>query len=82
MLSVSVLVIAAISLASTAAAHPQAALHLAANPGEAGRLLAATQLPWAGIIYMGCGVTNGGLVAEIVALQVGVVLPGLWARLV
>jgi hypothetical protein len=70
MLSVSVLMIAAISLASTAAAHPQATLHLLANPGEAGRLLAAQQLPWAGIIYMGCGVTNGGLVAEIVALQV------------
>lgn len=69
MLSVSVLMIAAISLASTAAAHPQATLHLLANPGEAALYLADTQLPWAGIIYMGCGVTNGGLIAEIIALQ-------------
>jgi hypothetical protein len=43
MLSVSVLMIAAISLASTAAAHPQATLHLLANPGEAALYLADTQ---------------------------------------
>lgn len=29
------------------------------------------RLPWLGIIYMGCGVTNGGLIMEIIALQVG-----------
>lgn len=42
MLSVSVMMIAAISLASTAAAHPQATLHFLANPGEATRLLGQT----------------------------------------
>ena len=27
-------------------------------------------MPWLGIIYMGCGVTNGGLIMEVIALQV------------
>lgn len=28
------------------------------------------RLPWLSIIYMGCGVTNGGLIMEVIALQV------------
>ena len=40
MLSMSLLMIAGISLASTAAAHPQATLALLANPGAAVKLLA------------------------------------------
>ena len=31
------------------------------------------RLPWLGILYMGCGVTNGGLIMEVIALQVGCV---------
>lgn len=69
MLSMSLLMIAGISLASTAAAHPQATLHVLGSPGQALAALAERELPWLGIIYMGCGVTNGGLIMEIIALQ-------------
>lgn len=69
MLSMSVLIIAAISLASMAAAHPQGTLYFLANPAALTRALTEKRLPWLGIIYMGCGVTNGGLIMEIVALQ-------------
>lgn len=69
MLSMSLLMIAGISLASTAAVHPQATLHYLANPAQLVAYVSETRLPWAGIIYMGCGVTNGGLIMEIIALQ-------------
>lgn len=69
MLAISLLMIAAISLASLAAVHPYTVAHYLANLPELAAQLRNTQLPWLGIIYMGCGVTNGGLIMEVIALQ-------------
>ncbi|GAB4823037.1 hypothetical protein N2152v2_010083 [Parachlorella kessleri] len=69
MMAVALLVIAALSLLSMIVAFPVKALYFVRRPSVLARLLLETRLPWLEILYLGIGVTDGGLWAEVYALQ-------------
>lgn len=69
MMSIALLMIAALSVLSMLFTFPTQSLHLLQHPRALDELVASTVLPWPAILYMGLMVTDLGLWAEVVALQ-------------